>query len=377
MAKVSIVNTYSTSIRDCLNRSVELIGGWDRFVKRGDRVLIKPNIFIKGDYRSGKITHPELILSVCKALWEIGAKVFICERTNNIYENLKDYPEILKYARIISLEELPCKNTTLKNAISLKISLPIPEIINDCDVFINMPSIRTHALTKISNSLKNIMGILPDTAAFHLHQCGLHRSIVELNQYRKSDLIISDGTYSLQGDFPPFGEPLKSNIIISGDNPVAVDAVTAKVIGFEPEEVKHIKIAFKQGLGPISLKEIKLYGESIETIKKTVKFKKAISNIDNLKDKFIFYTGGICMDCIPSAASGLIATLEQKWIKNIDTRDIAIVIGSSGELPVINEKNIILFGNCTYPYIDIGNYIPGCPPQATMIFEEIKKLCSN
>jgi len=377
MPKVSIVNNVDANIDEGMHRSIELIGGWNRFVKSGDKVLIKPNLFIKNNYLSGTITHPELILSVCKALRETGADVTIGEKTKNVYENLKDYPEIKKYARIISFEDAPCKNITLKDSNSLKVSLPVPGLIDECDVFINMPAIRTHALTKISNALKNLMGILPDTASFHIHMCGLQQSIVDLNVYRKSDLIISDGIYSLHENFPAAGTPLKSNMIISGDNAVAVDSVAAEIIGFRPKDVAHLNFAHTKGLGPISLEEIDLCGASLKSIRKTVKFNKAPSNFNGIKDECMIYYTRVCDECIAAAASGLTEALKANGKYKKDLEKTAVVIGPFEKLPEINAQEIILYGNCTYPYKTKGHHIPGCPPLATKLLETIKSLHKN
>ena len=145
----------------------------------------------------------------------------------------------------------------------------------------------------------------------------------------------------------------------------------AEIIGFKPRDVEHIYFANKKGIGPISLSEINLYGESIEDVKKTIKFRKAPSDLEDIKDKFILFYNKICNECTAAAASGLTEALVSE---NINTRKTAVVIGLIEKLPAIDAENIILYGNCTYPYKDLGHHIPGCPPQANMILETIKNL---
>jgi len=375
--KVSIVKTADTGIEDSLNRSIELIGGWERFVTNSDSVLIKPNLFIKESYESGKITHPLLILADCKAIHRLGADIVIAEKTKNIYHNLKDYPEIKTYAHIMSFEEVSCRNITLQEADALKLSIPVPTLMDECNVFINMPSIRTHTLTKISNSLKNMMGILPDTAAFHVHVCGLQRSIADLNFIRKSDLVISDGIYSLHDNFPAAGKPLKTNIIVSGDNAVAVDSVVAEIIGFCPMEIGHIRFAYQRGLGPVSFDDIELSGEPIENVTRTINFIKAPSNLEFIEKKINVIYNNTCDECVAAAASGLTEAFSGKVRMNIEKEKVAVVIGPFEKLPEIKAETIILYGNCTFPYKQLGYHIPGCPPQANMILETIKKISNN
>jgi len=70
------------------------------------------------------------------------------------------------------------------------------------------------------------------------------------------------------------GNPVEMNLIIAGRDPVAVDAVGAAVIGIPPEDVKHLSLAEKKGLGTCDLNQIEIIGEPIERVRK--KFKRSI-----------------------------------------------------------------------------------------------------
>ncbi|MQK95187.1 DUF362 domain-containing protein, partial [Escherichia coli] len=155
-----------------------------RFVKRGDVVLIKPNAFISKEEK-GFIADPNVVLTIAQLCKEQGAKeVYIGERTPTVY---KWYPQDqINFAKVICFDEPPYNLKLLPNARVIKTAVPIPPIVEECDVFINVPGLRFHALSIISNGMKNMMGIMPKETTHIIHVSGLEDAIVDLNNFRRS-----------------------------------------------------------------------------------------------------------------------------------------------------------------------------------------------
>ncbi|MGQ9629336.1 MAG: DUF362 domain-containing protein [bacterium] len=365
MPRVSLVKVENEKVHDAVKRAIDLIGGIGKYVKRKDRVVIKVNMFIKDTLESGKITDPRVVLAVAKLAKDRGAKITVVERTHNIYADFEAFPEIERYAKVVSLDDVPHIHKHIPGARSLKLEVPIPNIIEECDVFINIPGLRTHALTKISNAMKNLMGILPGETPKYVHICGLEDSIVDLNAFRRSDLVVVDAIYSLQGNFPGEGDPLKTDIVMAGDNAVAVDSVASRIVGFDPTEVYTISEGRARGLGPIDLDNIELLGESLPEISRGINFEKPALNYDGFRGRFEIVDSGICDACRRALACGLTAASHHP--KYSEVGDVTIAVGPpEGRYNFKNEK-VILYGNCarrTFVATNKHLWVPGCPPLA-------------
>jgi uncharacterized protein (DUF362 family) len=371
MYKVGI-KKIEKDIYESLGSALDLIGGIERFVKRKDKVLIKPNAFINREEK-GFVSDTRVTISLARLCKEQGAEVYIGERTPIVY---KWYPkdDLKDIAEVISLDDVQNEIKVLPNAKVIKTAVPIPKIVEECDVFINVPGLRYHALTLLSNGMKNLMGIMPKETTLLIHLSGLDDAIVDLNEFRKSDLIVSTAINTLIGNFPVEGYGIDSNTLIVGYNVVAVDTVCAKILDLEISEIRHLVLANRRGLGPIDLSQIEILGDSIESLEWRRNLEKPIIDFEPYKDKInIIYPSNSCLGCKRAIASGISSIFKEN--KNLNLNYITIVAGPVENLDnfKLTEK-IILFGNCTYPYRDRGVYIQGCPPRANFAKQGVKEL---
>lgn len=368
MAQVSIVQARHGNIEEAVHEAVNLLGGMTRFVKKNDLVLIKPNLFVHQPEETGLITSPRVIETIAKLAKELGAQIVIGERTENVHRNLAA-TNIGDIAEIISFDDAPRRDIRIDGARGLYFDVPMPKIVSDCDVFINVPGLRTHALTLMSNAMKNLMGLLPRDYTQLVHICGLDESIVDLNMYRGSDLVITDGIISTQGNFPGQAEPLPLNLVIAGDNSVAVDAVAAHIVGYQPSQIAHLVDANKRGLGPLDLKEIELKGCDIEPLRNS--FRKAQTSIAEYTDKIRIAAPAICDSCRQALGCGLKQAEEQGILE--EDIDAMFLCGPIETLPEIDTNTkVILYGNCTSRWRHHGEFVRGCPPQAGRVVSALK-----
>ncbi|MCX7719731.1 MAG: DUF362 domain-containing protein [Dictyoglomus thermophilum] len=374
MSKVAITRTNKDPYKS-VGDAIDLIGGIDKYVKKGDIVLIKPNAFISKEEK-GFISDPQIVLSLAKLCKEQGAKeVYIGERTPTVFKWYKN--EDINFAKVVCFDDPPYNLRTLPEAEVIKSAVPIPKIVEECDVFINVPGLRFHALTIISNGMKNMMGIMPKETTLLIHVSGLEDAIVDLNRFRKSNLVVTTAIHTLVGNFPVSGYGIESNTLIVGDNVVAVDAIAAKILKVDPYEIRHLTLANKLGLGPIDLSEIELSGVPIESLEWREKIVKPVLDYEEFRDKInIIDPSKNCLGCKRAMASGIAGIFEEN--PKADLKDITVVIGPVEELNKhkLTDK-IILFGNCTFPYKDKGLYVQGCPPRANMAKQAIKKIMEN
>lgn len=373
MDKVALARLDNDSIFEAVSRVIDLVGGIEQYVKKGDLVLIKPNSFILASPETGFITHPEVVLAIAKLCHKRGARVVIGERRRNIFTNFQDYGEIHDYAELISFDDAPLKLKTIANAKAMYMAIAIPRIVDECDVFINVPGLRTHALTDMSNGLKNVMGILPDDSTRLVHDLGLTDSIVDLNLARPSDLIISDAIYSVQGNFPAGGEMIETNLLMASTNAVAIDIVAATIMGFDSSEVKHISEAAARGLGPATLDDIGIVGSSLDSVRFAVK--RADYDYSKYRERLDIIDGAACKGCRQSLASAIAAAAAEIGEEQI--KDLRIITGPVETVPADSTDRLLLYGSCTRRFKDQGTFIPGCPPLAGQGKKFIVKLCGK
>ena len=139
---------------------------------------------------------------------------------------------------------------------------------------ISVPKLKPHRIATVTLSLKNMMGALASKGSMHMGT-SLSENIADLASVLKPSLAVIDGIIAGEGH-ETSGDPVPMNLVIVGTDPVAVDAVGAAVMGISPEDVKHLLLAEKKGLGTCQLTSIAVLGESIEAVKR--KFRRSLAS---------------------------------------------------------------------------------------------------
>ena len=359
-------------IAEAVRRGLGFIGGIERFVRPGDKVVIKVNMFVHDTPESGKVTHPAVVLEVARMCHECGAHVTLVERKPQYAHILQDYQEIQEVAELVALEDVEHRHTALPGAQSLFCQVPWANLIDACDVFINIPGLRTHALTKFSNAMKNLMGLLPDNATRLVHEHGLDGSICDLNYYRPSDLVVTEAVYTLEGNFPSEGSPVKTDLITVTDNVAAADLVGARILGLDPGEVFYLQEAIQRGMGPANLDEAELVGDDLETLLADVHIEPAPRDPQVHRGPFRLLIETACESCRQALAGGLLAVSHKPELANMG--GVTIAAGFQSEEPQVGDDKVLLYGNCAYRYRHLGHYEPGCPPLAYQVAQGLAAL---
>lgn len=138
---------------------------------------------------------------------------------------------------------------------------------------ISVPKLKPHRIATITLSLKNMMGALASKGSMHMGT-SLSENIIDLASVLKPCVAVVDGIIAGEGH-ETSGNPVRMNLVIAGADPVAVDAVGAEVMGIKSEDVKHLRLAEKKGLGTCHLEEIAILGEPLETVRR--KFSRALT----------------------------------------------------------------------------------------------------
>ena len=161
----------------------------------------------------------------------------------------------------------------------------VGRIVIEADVVINIPVLKTHGGTLISVCLKNIgVGCATREEKKRLHRLGIDESLIDVYTLVHPTFNVVDGIVALEGDGPnlPPGEAKPLGLLIAGKDGLAVDAVCAKIMGIAPYDVKHLRLAKKQGLGILDLEKIKVRGECLEDVITTFKLPSTFTDRKNL-----------------------------------------------------------------------------------------------
>ncbi|MCU7727447.1 DUF362 domain-containing protein [Actinoplanes sp. KI2] len=331
-----------------------LLGDPLRDVGRGDRVVIKPNMFQR---KPGFRTSPELLVAVARRAAARGAEVFVAERTAVLTEILAG-SEVHRYATVVSFDDRPLRVVQIPEATSLRVPIAVPDIVAECDFFIGAPQLRTHSSVVLTNAMKNLVGLLPGFTTRIVHMAGVEESIVDLNLLRPQHLVVCDALTVIEGNYPMAGSSRAVGLIGASRNAVAMDTAMAAVAGVAPDELAYLRDAHRRGLGPGDLAAVDVRGAAIADVAFTID--RAPVDLTPPRPGIHLYAETACADCRRWLAAAL-HLLRADLLAY--PGELTIVAGPVRRLPELRGA-VVLVGNALYEHRDAGVYLEGCPPRA-------------
>jgi uncharacterized protein (DUF362 family) len=142
-------------------------------------------------------------------------------------------------------------------------SIEVPKLLDDADLIITHPKLKTHSLTQITCGLKNMYGCLRQPKKVRFHRI-IDKVIADVNLAMNADLSIVDANICHEGiSGPASGNPKRLGIFVGGSDVVAVDAFCARLAGFRAESIGHIKYSHEKGVGSL---QYRVEGDDISDI---------------------------------------------------------------------------------------------------------------
>jgi len=249
---------------DITRKAIAALGGIQKFVKRGNVVVVKPNLGWDKKSDLAATTHPLVVKAMVEDCLKAGArkvKVFDnpCNDPRRCYENsgVQGSLKGLRNVELKYMEDERYKNVKL-NGVFLKEWQLYDEALS-ADVFINVPVAKHHGLTRLTLALKNMMGIMGGNRGY-IHRA-IDDALVDVNTTVKSHLVVIDATRILLNHGPKGGD-LKDvrvlNKVIASRDIVAADAYATTLFGLRPEDIATTVTAFKRGMGEMNLNKIRI-----------------------------------------------------------------------------------------------------------------------
>jgi uncharacterized protein (DUF362 family) len=250
---------------------IEALGGMKKFVSKGDKVVIKPNMGWASAPAQGANTDPLIVKTLVEMALNAGAKsVLIVDNPVQQLAQCKErngYDEVFKKMSDVAVrlvrDDKFFVEVNLPKARQLKTAMVIRELI-ECDTLINAPIAKSHGSALVTFSMKNWMGAVQNRGAFH-HDFDLHQSIADFSTFIKPKLIILDATrvMTTKGPAGP-GDVKLMYRVYGGTDPVAVDSIAVTLTPWNGKELKaadvgYIRLAAEMGVGRIRTAELPVW----------------------------------------------------------------------------------------------------------------------
>ena len=328
------------------------------YLKPGMAVAIKPNLVVPCPASDGATTHPEIVESIIRFIRDFGItdiKIIESSWVGDSTKRAFEYCDYNQLSQRCGVPLIDLKDDTKKTLSYGDLKIDICTEALNTDFLINVPVLKAHSQTRLTCCLKNLKGCIPDSEKRRFHTLGLHKPIAVLNKLLKTGYCVVDG---ICGDlsFEEGGNPVESNRIIVGRNPLTVDSYCAELIGYKPDEISHLHYAKSIGLGEYFSHddELTLLGANDKPV--------FLASKGRIADR---YSALIDEDAACSACySSLIFALHKMNARSFTGK---IHIGQGYKC---KGGEGIGVGNCA---LGFSTCVAGCPPKATEIINMIEK----
>jgi len=228
---------------------------------RGKRVVVKPNIV--GPFRPPRhaTTSPIVVAAVVEALRRRGAAEIIVGDN----PGREAYGAVMNAARATGIfdaarghfRNIASPLETVETGCAFAPRLSFSKTILDADLLITLPKFKTHLLTLLTGAVKNSFGHVVGGGKARVHRlsgsvANFSEALAAIYAVRPPDLCITDGIVAMHGDGPTGNDLVRLDRLIASTDGVAADAAMARLMGLDPGEVSHLRIAAERGLGVIA-----------------------------------------------------------------------------------------------------------------------------
>lgn len=247
-----------------VREAVAILGGMERFVSRGARVVLKPNVLTGRAPEYAATTNPDVVREVAVLCYEAGAgTVTVLDRPT---APSRTAFEVSGIAAAAAAADATVKHLSDRNFERIEIpegrlltDWPLVTDLFEADTVINIPIAKHHSMAGLTMAMKNLMGVMGGgRGLIHLD---FPQKIVDLNTLVRPHLVILDA-YRMLLDHGPTGGRLEdvrlARTVVVGTSQVSVDAYGATLFDRRPEELAYLRLAAEQGLGVIDTEALRI-----------------------------------------------------------------------------------------------------------------------
>jgi uncharacterized protein (DUF362 family)/Pyruvate/2-oxoacid:ferredoxin oxidoreductase delta subunit len=266
-------------VRGILLQSIENIGGLGRYIKPGEKVLLKANLLSRKKPQDAVTTHPVIVQALAAILIEHGASVVIGDSPggpftaaflNGVYKTTGMEAAALATGATLNRNYGSYNKENPRGLIMKR--LTITDMVNDVDKIITVAKLKMHGMMIYTGAVKNMFGVVPGIAKaeYHLNipeYDAFADALIDVCLAAEPVLSFIDGIVGMEGNGPAAGTPVSTKAVFASPSPYHIDWVACKLIGLETDGVPILKRMAARGMIAGDGSDITLKGETIESFK--------------------------------------------------------------------------------------------------------------
>jgi uncharacterized protein (DUF362 family) len=260
------VDYKEADVEQVIERQFSLLGGIERFVKRGDTVLLKPNFIAPKPRHCATQTDLSILIATAKLLKDFGCKPFVGD--SPAWANVFACAKALDLEALLKKLDVPIRqlNKPVKRQIA-GVSVGISSVALDADIIINLPKFKSHQQLVATFAVKNMFGCVCGKwkAYWHFAKGGSEtkfcKFLIEIYKHLSPALTIIDAVIAMDGPGPINGRARPLGWLIGGTDPIACEIVCSRLIKLDPDTVPIIKTAKKMNFGETNPEKIEIAGD--------------------------------------------------------------------------------------------------------------------
>jgi uncharacterized protein (DUF362 family) len=238
---------------------------WESWLSRNAVVVIKPNLCTAAPEKiPASNTDVVLVEALCEALLTRTDRIYIGE-SGHLRQSPWQTFAASGYVEMAQRLGVELVNFSEEPTTSVKCEpigeLAMPRRLLEADVYINVPVLKTHALTYFTGALKNQWGCVPDCHDRLRYHRSINTMLSSLQRLLQPKFVLMDAIVGMEGRGPVAGQARRLDAILASRDAVAIDATAMRLVGLNPEKARHVVLAAQQGLGSINANEIDVNGE--------------------------------------------------------------------------------------------------------------------
>ena len=253
-------------VTEKLNQVIDAIHGLD-WVKPGMKIAIKTNLVSGSDPKKAIVSHPAILAVLTEKLVALGASVVIGDSPSGPFTQHaleKNYKlsrmDIPAQMGATLNRDVSTENGSFSQARIMK-QFTYTGWLKDVDGIIVVSKLKTHGMMRLSANVKNMFGAIPGTMKPEYHYRfpkyeDFADMLVDINEFFKPKLYITDAVIGMEGNGPTAGNPRKIGALLASSDPYALDVLCASLIDIDPDTVPTIHQAYLRGLGPNRMADI-------------------------------------------------------------------------------------------------------------------------
>jgi len=386
------ITRYDRTI-SAIKKGIELIKGLED-LRPSDNILIKPNVLwgaggTKKIPKYGFVTTSRLVEGIVILLREKGCnKISIgegCIANDEIgSDTLKGFAwsGLKKVARKYDVRLIDFNNDSYIKVKLGESNVEVARAALDADFLIDVPVLKTHAMTKVSLGMKNLKGCLSMKSKKKFHMLDLNEMIALLNTQIKPKLTVIDGIYAMERGPTALGRAHRMNLIISGRDVFSCDIVGSAILGIDPTTVRYLKRFSEINMRPIEIESVHVVGEKIKDVYRPLEWQVDYEEFflrAGIEGITIQWPGDrFCTNC--GTCADILVASYCKDNSGINLEPVELCFGADVK-PKEDSEKVILIGDCAIRANRANKNaikVKGCPPKVvdsmiTMIRNTLEK----